>query len=595
MVSAGRTARAVGVWWARAVRWLESRDVDEEVLLIACGAAIGAAAGLGVVAFYHLIDAAYWLFIAWPARTFGLGPHLAYLPLLTALALWGAWMVVRRAGVPDGQNVPDVQLAVAKQNGRVRMRPVVVRTIASAITLGGGGSAGSEGPVAVLGAGLGSAAGRLLRLQPRRVKILVGCGAAAGISGAFSAPFAGAFFALEEVLGSFAVGAFSPVLVASVAGALTVRPFLGRHPAFLIPKYGDTHAWTVLVLFPFLGVACGLCSALYTRLFFATAARLERAAAPAWARPVVGGLAVGAVTLLSGGLLLGNGHLAIPNEVFGAGDLAWYALVALAVAKIVATSVTLGAGGSGGVFTPTLFIGAALGGGLGRLAAGVIPGHGVHPEVWGLVGMAGLVAGATRAPLTAIFMVFDMTDDYGIVPALVVVAVIAYVTAHRFAPHGLYDGWLARRGEQLSHGADRAIMDRLHVRDAVDRRVVTVAPGATLADVVAATRRTRHTTLAVVDHQRLVGVIAYDDLREAMLDRGDLAPLLVAADLAVPTETLTPRQSLREALSRMNARAVDALPVVEGTGDGDADSRFVGMLTRADLLAAYERELAHAV
>ena len=591
--TAAPLSRAVGraaAWREGALEWLARRDWDEGALLMALGLVIGVAGGVGVVGFYHLIDGAYALFITWLGARVGATEHVYYRPLLTAVGLWAAWAIVRRARIPDGQSVPDVQLAVAKRGGQVRVRPVAVRTVAAAITLGAGGSAGSEGPTAVLGSAVGSAVGRVLRLQPRRLKILVGCGAAAGISAAFNAPFAGAFFALEEVLGSFSVGAFSPVVIASVAGALTVRPFLGAHPAFYVPTYGEIRPEAIALLYPLLGVACGLWSAAYTRAFFGTGDLFSRLPGPAWVRPVAGGLAVGFIVLASGGLLVGNGHLAIPAPVFG--GLAWYVLLALAAAKTLATTTTLGSGGSGGVFTPTLFIGAALGGGLGRLAADLLPGAGLHPQAWALVGMAGLVAGATRAPITAIFMVFEMTDDYGIVLPLMLVAVISYATARRFAPHGLYDGWLARRGEHLAHGADRALMDRLRARDALATDAVAVAPAASLADVVAAAGKTRETTLPVIDADRtLLGVITCDDLRQAMLDRGDLAPILVAADLAEPTEVVTPNDSLHTALRKMNGRALDAIPVVESEGQ----PRLVGVLSRAGLLAAYERELLHEV
>jgi chloride channel protein, CIC family len=553
--------------------------------------AIGVATGLGVVGFYHLIDLAYGVFIVWLGSKLDVVAHAFYRPLLTALGLWAAWALVRRFRLPDGQTVPDVQLAVAKRGGSVPVRPVAVRTLASAITLGSGGSAGSEGPTAVLGSAVGSAFGRALRFQPRRLKILVGCGAAAGISAAFNAPFAGAFFALEEVLGSFSTGAFGPVVISSVAGALTVRPFLGSHPAFHIPAYGASiRPLAIALLYPLLGVACGLWSALYTRTYFATADLFRRIPRAEWLRPVLGGLLVGIIVYSSGGLLVGNGHLAIPTKVFG--GIAWYLLLALALAKTVATAVTLGSGGSGGVFTPTLFIGAALGGSLGRLALDLLPRFGLHAEAWGLVGMAGLVAGATRAPITAIFMVFEMTDDYGLVPPLMLVSVIAYATARRFAPYGLYDGWLERRGEHLAHGADRALMERLHARDALDAQAVTVRLDASLAEVVEAAGQTRQTTLPVLDEDRmLLGVITYDDLRQAMLDRGTLAGVLLAADLAEPTEVVTPTDSLREALGKMNARAIDAIPVVES----EHHPRFVGVLSRADLLAAYERALVHEV
>ena len=574
--------------WARTLAWIARRDWDEGALLMVFGLIIGVGAGLGVVGFYHLIDLAYAFFITWMGRSLDVAVHVVYRPVLTALGLLAAWSLVRR--IPEGQNVSDVQLSVAKRGGVLRGRWVAIRTLASAVTLGSGGSAGSEGPTAVLGAAIGSIMGRVLRFQPRRVKILVGCGAGAGIAAAFNAPFAGAFFALEEVLGSFSIGAFSPVVVASVAGALTVRPFLGSHPAFHIPPYGQIRPLAIFLLYPLLGVACGLWSAMYTRMFFRSGDMFKAMRGPHWLRPVCGGLAVGFIVYLSGDLLIGNGHLAIPSPVFG--GIAWYLLIALALAKSIATSVTLSSGGSGGVFTPTLFIGAALGGGMGRLATDLLPRFGLHPVAWGLVGMAGLVAGANRAPLTAIFMVFEMTNDYGLVPPLMLVSVIAYATARRFAPYGLYDGWLERRGEHLAHGADRALMDRIQAHEALDRHPVTLPPGATLADVIAAAGRTRLPTLPVVDEDGLLfGVITYANLRQAMLDRGELAPLLLAADLAEPTEVSTPSESLRDVLRKMNARAIDVIPVVTSP----ATPRLIGTLSRADVLTAYERQLMHEV
>src|SRR5690348_15870099 len=173
---------------------------------------------------------------------------------------------------------------------------------------------------------------------------------------------------------------------------------------------------------------------------------------PAMLRPVSGGVLVGARILASGGILYGTGHLSIPPIVFG--GMVWYALMALSLAKVVATTLTLGTGGSGGVFTPSLFIGAALRGGLGLLMGGIVPGHFIHAEAWALVGMGGVVACATRAPLTAIFMVYELTNDPAYVVPLMIVAVISLLVAKRCSPYGLYDGWLIERGEQVSHGID---------------------------------------------------------------------------------------------------------------------------------------------
>jgi chloride channel protein, CIC family len=582
-------ANRIGAPWTKIVAWLEQRDWDEGTQLMVFALVIGAASALGVVAFYRLIDLAYALLVT------RIGEHLVpmaaavYRPLVTALALWIAWAIVRWAKIPEGQTVPDVQLAVAKRGGVVRFRPVLVRTLAAVVTLAGGGSAGSEGPTAVLGSAIGSVTGRVMRFQPRRLKILVGCGAAAGISAAFNAPFAGAFFALEEVLGSFSIGAFSPVVIASVVAATTVRPFLGSHPAFHIPPYGSIRPLSIVLLYPLLGIACGVASALYSKLFFATADAFQRVR-PTWLRPLLGGLAVGLLGYSGGGLLMGTGHLAIPIEMFG--GIAWYLLIGFALAKMLATSLTLGSGGSGGLFTPTLFVGAAFGGGIGVLANQLLPHFGLHPEAWALVGMAGLISGTVHAPITAIFMVFEMTDDYNLVPPLMIVSVIAFATARRFAKHGLYDGWLARRGEHLAHGADRAIMHRLLVRDVMSSAHVRVAPGATLAEVVAASSESRLTTIPVVDDDgRLHGVITFAELRLALLDRGDLAPLLLAADLAEPTEIAVATDTVQTALAKLNARAADLLPVVES----EHHPTFLGVLTRDDILASYERELMHEV
>ena len=582
-------ASRIGAPWTKIVGWLEQRDWDEGTQLMVFAFVIGAAGALGVVAFYRLIDLAYALLVT------RIGEHLDpmaaafYRPLVTSLALWIAWATVRWAKIPEGQTVPDVQLAVAKRGGVVRFRPVIVRTLAAVVTLAGGGSAGSEGPTAVLGAAIGSVTGRVMRFQPRRLKILVGCGAAAGISAAFNAPFAGAFFALEEVLGSFSIGAFSPVVIASVVAAITVRPFLGSHPAFHIPPYGSIRPLSIVLLYPLLGIACGLASAMYSKLYFATADAFQRMR-PTWLRPLLGGLAVGLLGYSGGGLLMGTGHLAIPIEMFG--GIAWYLLIGFAFAKMLATSLTLGSGGSGGLFTPTLFVGAAFGGGIGVLANQLLPHFGLHPQAWALVGMAGLISGTVHAPITAIFMVFEMTDDYNLVPPLMIVSVIALATARRFAEHGLYDGWLARRGEHLAHGADRAIMHRLLVREVMSSAHVRVAPGATLAEVVAASSKSRLTTIPVVDDDGLLhGVITFAELRLALLDRGELAPLLLAADLAEPTEIAMATDTVQTALAKLNARAADLLPVV----DSEDHPIFLGVLTRDDILASYERELMHEV
>lgn len=592
LVRARRTARApvdaAEDVWDRFVAWFNERGWSENTILLAFAVLIGVAGALGVVAFYKLIDIAFALFYRLPAERIPSFEQALYRPVLTAAGLALAWWVMRRIGRGhEGLNVPDVQLAVARRGGDIPTRPALARTAASAITMGGGGSAGSEGPVAVLGSALGAWLGRGFRFGPSRVKVLVGAGAAAGISAAFNAPLAGAFFALEEILGSFAVTAFPPVVVSSVVAAIVSRSFFGNHPAFPIPEeYGYSHALEILVFFPLLGVLAGLIAVLFIRTYFGTETFIRKLRLPPAAVPWIGGAFVGSIVLLSNGELVGSGHLAISLEMFGRQP--WYLLALLALGKIAVTSVTLNAGGSGGVFTPSLYIGAVAGGALGVALADLLPGLSITPEAYALVGMGALVAAATEAPITGILIVFEMTNDYAIVLPLMLATVIATVIARRLEPDSLYSGWLRRRGETIAHGTDPDVLAGLCVADALDTTAPVIHENASVRELLVHLGAVAHTEFAVIDdEQRLVGMITIGDIGRAAHDHANLAPLLVAADLATPTDAVEPNDSLLEAVRRLGLRGRAAIPVVEPGTD-----RLLGITSRARILALYEQAVA---
>ena len=455
------------------------------------------------------------------------------------------------------------------------------------MTLGAGGAAGSEGPVAVLGAALASWLGRAFRFDPARTKIMVAAGAAAGISAAFNAPLAGAFFALEEILGSLSVGAFPPVVVASVVGAVVSHIFLGNNPAFPIPEeYGYALRREVFIFYPFLGIVCGLVAALFVRVFFGTEALVRRITGPRWAVAFLGGVIVGLLVLISKGLLVGHGHLAVHLDVFG--RMSWTSLSLLALGSIVATSITLNAGGSGGVFTPSLYIGAATGGAFGVALSGIFPDLGLRPEAYALVGMGAVVAASTAAPITGMLLVFEMTNDYEIVVPLMLTTVIANLVARRLEPDSLYSGWLRRRGEHLQHGADRDVLAGLRVADAFDPAPEVVGETAPLSQLLEYLGRGAYTDLPVVDeHRRLIGVIPLADLGRLAGERRSEASTLVASEVAIPAETVAPGDSLLDAIRRMGIRGVPSIPVVD-----QATGRLLGLVSRAHILALYERAVA---
>ena len=562
--------------------------LSENAILLGFAVVIGVVGALGVASFYWLIDLAYGVLFVWPAGRIGPDSLPLYRPLLTAMGFAAAWWVMHRlARGHDGSIIPDVQLAVARRGGHIPTKPALARTAASALTLGSGGSAGSEGPVAVLGSAIGSALGRAFRFDASRVKVLVAAGAAAGISAAFNAPLAGAFFALEEILGTLAAGAFPSVVVSSVVAAIVSRAIFGNHPAFPIPEeYGYTLAREVLVFYPLLGILAGLVAVLFIRTYFRAGDVVRRLPIPAWAVPWIAGAVVGLMVLASQGTLVGHGHLAVRLEVFG--RLPWFALAFLALGKILSTPITLNAGGSGGVFTPSLYVGAATGGAFGVAIASLFPGLGLHPEAYALVGMSAVVAAATAAPITGILIVFEMTNDYAIMLPLMLTTVIAYVVARKTEQDTLYSGWLRRRGERIEQGADRDVLAGLRVAHAYDRNPQVIGHAATVGRLLEHLGHGEQTEFPVVDEElRCVGVITMADLGRLARDQDKLKGHLVAADVANPTETVTPNDSLLDAIRKMGVRGASSLPVVD-----PESGRLVGLVSRAHVLALYERAIA---
>lgn len=576
--------------WDDFVDWFNGLELSENSILLGFAVVIGLAGAGGVIGFYKLIDLSHRVFFEWSGSLLPSAGLLAYRPLVTgvgAVVAW--WVMVRFAPGHDGLNVPDLQVAVVRRQGTIPTGPALVRTAASAITIGSGGSAGSEGPVVVFGAAIASRLGGLFRFSGQRTGVLVGAGAAAAIAAAFNAPLAGAFFALEEVLGSFSVMAFAPVVVSSVVAAMVSRAVFGNHPVFPVPlEQGYTLTREVVLFYPLLGIGCGLISVLFVRTYFGVDAWARKATIRGGWLALAGGTLVGGLVYASGGLLGGAGHLAIPLDQFG--RLSWYLLVLVAVGKVVATSITLNTGGSGGLFTPSLYVGAATGSAFGALLIWLFPGLHLTPEPYALVGMGSVIAAATNAPMTGILMVFEMTNDSAIMLPLMLAVVVSHALARRLERDSLYSGWLRRRGEHLEHGEDRDVLAGLRVEDAYDR-----APAIIPADEVA-TNFLLHLgsgaqeVFPVVERDGcLLGVLTVADLARISREDRESHQRLTARAIASSTETLVSGDSMLEAMRRMGARGVGALPVVERES-----GRFDGLLSRSDVLGLYERILVGA-
>ncbi len=395
-----------------------------------------------------MIDLASDFLVGWPMRIQVLSGRWIVLPVLTGATLALASWVMRRFGRGhDGLNVPDVAHAVATRGGQIPARASLAKSVASAITIGGGGSAGSEGPVAVLGGALASAFARPLKLRASRVRVLVGAGTAAGISATFGAPLAGAFFALEEILKSSSTIAFAPVVIASVVAYASMLIFFGGSAPFpqALP-YGVRFYREIFLYFPLLGVFTGLLGGLFVIMEDRVARARWRRGTPPRMLPWLGGALVGLIVVGGRGYLTSRGHFSVDFDALA--QLSWWVLLLLTLGKILATVLTLNAGGSGGVFAPSLIAGAMAGTGLGVLLQHFFPSLPITPQSYALAGMGGLVAAATGAPITAILLVFEITNDHAILLPLMLSVVVAITVRRMLTAETLYTAWL-RRTERI--------------------------------------------------------------------------------------------------------------------------------------------------
>jgi CIC family chloride channel protein len=423
--------------------------VNETQVLLLSRLVIGVGAGLGAVAFRELISGFTFLFfdLLRPALARLLGPYaVILLPAIGGLVFGPLIYVFAREA--KGHGVPEVMLAVAQQGGRIRPVVAAVKSVASAICIGSGGSVGREGPIVQIGSALGSTWGQLFRMSESRMRTLVACGAAGGIAATFNAPIAGVFFALEVILGDFSTRAFGIVVIASVTAAVVGRSVFGNVPAFPVPASQGVQVGE----FPFylvLGLLGALAGVALTRTLYWCEDRFDALTLPEYLKPVLGGLLLGALGFFLP-QVFGVGYPAMSAALAGRYALGLLAL--LVVAKMLAVSLTIGSGGSGGVFAPSLFIGAMLGEAYGDFLHGVIPGIVAHASTYGLVGMAAVFAGAARAPITAIIILFELTGDYAVILPLMIVVVLSTILADVVSKETIYTLKLKRRGIELRTG-----------------------------------------------------------------------------------------------------------------------------------------------
>jgi CIC family chloride channel protein len=493
-------------------------------------------------------------------------------------------IVFRFAKEAKGHGVPEVMNAVARLGGIIRPRVAAAKAVASAICIGSGGSAGREGPIVQIGSALGSTLGQYLRLSEDRIKVLVGCGAAAGISSVFNAPIAGVMFSVEIILGDFTIATFSPVLVSSVVGSVLTRSVLGNHPAFEIPGYSLVSAWEI-PLYMLLGVILGVVAVLFTRSLGAMEDVFARLKMSDLMKPALGGLLLGSVAIFFP-QILADGYDTIRLSLNG--QIVVWLLLVLIFLKILATSLTLGSGNSGGIFAPSLFMGAMTGGAFGAAANQFFPGTTASPGAYALVGMAGLVAGTTHAPMTALLIIFEMTNDYRIILPLMVTVAVASLVARLLFSNSIYTIKLAKRGIDIRSGKDINVL-KAHKADEISHAEFDSIPlSATIPVILKKMEESRESDLIVVDGDgRLQGLITFQDIR-SVITRRELDMLAVAFDFVHrEIETITTGSSLEQVMSAFNVRGARVLPVV----DNKTSNKVIGIIRKDNLIEFYNQKL----
>lgn len=509
---------------------------------------------------------------------------LALMPVLGGLIIGP--IVARVAPETRGHGVPEVMEAVLVRGGRIRARVAAVKVLVSSITIGSGGSAGREGPIAQIGASLGSLLGRLAKLDAHDTRLLVACGLSAGIAGTFNAPLGGALFGMEVLLRS--VGPFDaiPIILASVVGASTASIFLGQKPSFAIPHVPE---WTPAEIPVYIlhGVIIGFIAVAWVKLFYSVEELFSKLPVPLHIKPALGGLVAGVLLALLPAYGIGGvGYEGVEMALLGVLPVAL--LVLLASAKMVATAFTIGSGGSGGVFAPSLYIGSMVGGALGAAYAYIAPGLVGDTLGYTLAGMAALFAGAAQAPLNVIVMIPEMSGSYSLIPPIMASASSSFLVAWMLLRgSSIYTIKLERRGLQVRMFSS-FILDSVKVGEVMTKSVVTVPDDTPLSFLEVMFEENPYGGYPVIDRRTgdLVGIVTRTDLERARKrlprDRLDGARVIDIAtrDLVVAY----PDETVREALAKMKRRGVSRLPVV----DRGNERKLVGIITVRDLVKAYE-------
>ncbi len=577
--------------------FFSSLTFTQDTYLLILGGVIGILCGFGAVLFHESINLIKEFFFDYPAKFFGLDTFLnnhewySIIILIFIPAIGGLLVGIMAhffKGAKKGEGIPNVIDAVASRGGVIKGSVGFLKTLGAALSIGTGGAGGKEGPIVQMGSAIGSNIGQYLSVSPDRLRILVGCGAAAGLSAAYNAPLGGALFAMEIILRTFNAKSFSPIIIASVFGTVISRSFLGNEPAFQRPQYELITNYE-FIFYLILGLLAAFTAVYFVRTFLKIddmSDNLKKI--PTFLKPAVGGLMVGLIGVYLPGVY-GYSSSSIESSLYNTAPFT--ILLLLMIFKPIATGFTIGSGGNGGTFSPSIFTGAMLGGCFGQIVNYFFPGITAPPGAYALVGMGAVVAGTTNASLTALIMVFEMTNNYKIILPLMLTIIISTTISKAILKGSLYTIKFDREGKGIDiYGRKISVLKKLPVRQLIEKNDDVVSEDYSFKQLLNIVKQSRFNNILVKNsHENLVGQISFQDIRTAILDdeTRHILYFLVAGDLMTKQlNTITDDKNSEEALKLMEKSDLDYLPVVS-----KESGIYLGVISKENVLKKYQNEL----
>jgi CIC family chloride channel protein len=582
-------AQLTGQWIGQLQRLPERR------LTLLLALAVGFLSGLAAVLLKNTVHFIQWILTDW---FHGSADHWLFF-IYPGMGMLVSLLFVRYVVKADiGHGITKVLYAISRRKAKIKGHNTWSSMAASAVTIGFGGSVGAEAPIVYTGAAIGSKVGQILQLKERQMALLLGCGAAGAIAGIFKAPLAGIVFTLEILMFDLTLASILPLLVSSVTATAVSYLLLGNLVQF--PTGSITlFSMSNLPYYVLLGVFCGFASLYFTRGTLYIERQLKRIRRPMqrWLLCAIGlGLLIFLFPPLYGegygslsALLNENVGEAFGTTLFGAFEhRTWFVLLffgGVMVFKIISMSLTNSGGGVGGTFGPTLF----MGGIAGFLVARLINISGVHevPEAnFALVGMAGMMAGVMQAPLTAIFLIAEITGGYALLMPLMLVSAVSFVTIRGFERHSIYTKRLALRGDLLTHDKDKAILTLLNVQPLIETNFNAVLPEHTLGTLIKVVARSSRNLFPVIDiRNNLLGVVLLDDIRPIMFDAERYETTFVRDVMQPVPATVNEDENMESVLDKFEQTAAWNLPVVDG------NNKYIGFVSKSKIFSAYRQQL----